>query len=247
MRRVVIVQARMTSTRLPGKVLRPLAGRPMLAQQLARLRRCAVEEIVVATSDNSTDDPVAHLARAEGVGCFRGSEHDVLERFHGAAAEARADVVVRVTADCPLIDPEITDRVIRELVERASSCDYASNVLERTYPRGLDAEAFFADVLARMHRLARSSASREHVTLLPRSEMPGLFLRHSVTDAENNADLRWTVDTEADLRMIERIYEGLELGQRYRPYREVLRWVRAHPEVSELNRGVETWTPEARR
>jgi spore coat polysaccharide biosynthesis protein SpsF len=226
-------------------VLRPLAGRPMLARQLERLQRCEVEEIILATSRNASDDPIADLASAEGVRCFRGSEHDVLERFHCAATEARADVVVRVTADCPLIDPEITDRVIRELLERESSCDYASNVLERTYPRGLDLEAFFADVLARMHRLGQSSASREHVTLLPRSEMPDLFLRHSVTDSENNADLRWTVDTEADLRMIERICEGL--GEGYRPYREVLRWVRGHPEISGLNRGVETWTPEAHR
>jgi spore coat polysaccharide biosynthesis protein SpsF len=155
--------------------------------------------------------------------------------------------VVRVTADCPLIDPAVTDRVINELVDRSACCDYASNVLERTYPRGLDVEAFFADVLTRMQRLASSAASREHVTLLPRSEMPYLFLCHSVTDAENNADLRWTVDTEADLRMIALLYERLDLGRRCLSYREVLRYVRAHPEVNALNVGVETWSPEVHR
>ena len=103
------------------------------------------------------------------------------------------------------------------------------------------------DVLARMHRLATSKAAREHVTILPRSEMPGLFLCHSVTDAENNADLRWTVDTEADLRMVERVYEGLRLDERCPTYREVLRFVRTHPEISDLNKAGETWTPEARR
>ena len=248
MRRVIIVQARMTSTRLPGKVLRPLLGRPMLLRQLERLWRCeSADEVVVATSDNAADDDVAALAGALDVACYRGSEHDVLGRFYHAAVAARADVVVRVTADCPLIDPAVTDRVIQELIERSAACDYASNVLERTYPRGLDAEAFFTDVLARMHRLATSKAAREHVTILPRSEMPGLFLCHSVTDAENNADLRWTVDTEADLRMVERVYEGLRLDERCPTYREVLRFVRTHPEISDLNKAGETWTPEARR
>jgi spore coat polysaccharide biosynthesis protein SpsF len=218
----------------------------MLAQQLSRLKRCEfVDEIVVATTGLATDDPVAELARSEGVGCFRGSEDDVLARYHGAAVQAGADVVVRVTADCPLVDPAVTDRVINELMERSSGCDYASNVLERTFPRGLDVEALFMDVLARINRLSRSSAAREHVTLLPRTEKPDLFLCHSVVDSENNADLRWTVDTEADLRMIELLYERLELGRSFLPYREVLGYVRSHPEVSVLNAGVETWSPGA--
>jgi spore coat polysaccharide biosynthesis protein SpsF len=243
-KRVIIVQARMTSSRLPGKVLRPLAGRPMLAQQLSRLKQCqASDDIVVATTNLSTDDPVADLARAEGVGCFRGSENDVLTRFFRAAVQATADVVVRVTGDCPLVDSLVVDRVIGALVERSSTCDYASNVLERTFPRGLDVEAFFMDVLARCHRLASSTAAREHVTLLPRSEMPQLFLCHSVVDVENNADLRWTVDTEADLRMVELLYERLGLDQRYLPYRDVLSYVRSHPEISALNNGIETWSP----
>ncbi len=244
MKRVIIVQARMTSTRLPGKVLRPLAGRPMLAQQLSRLKRCtAADEIVVATSGHASDDPVAELALAEGVSCFRGSEHDVLARFFGAATEAAADVVVRITADCPLVDPSVTDRIINELLDRSSLCDYASNVQERTFPRGLDVEAFFMDVLARLHRLSRTPGSQEHVKLLPRSEMPQLFLCHSVVDDQDNSDLRWTVDTEADLRMIEQLYERLELDRRCLSYRDVLGFVRSHPEISLLNAGVETWSP----
>src|SRR5262245_913821 len=116
----------MTSTRLPGKVLMDLDGRPMLAQILARLERArAADGIVVTTTTNATDDPVAELARAAGHGVFRGDELDVLARFAGAAAETRADVIVRVTADCPLIDPEVVDRVIAALDARA---DYASNV-----------------------------------------------------------------------------------------------------------------------
>src|SRR5262249_34216934 len=122
MKRVIIVQARMTSTRLPGKVLMDLAGRPMLAQQLNRIKHCtAVDEIVVATTTNSTDEPIVELARQEGVAWFQGSEHDVLARFVGAARQTQADVVVRVTADCPLIDPHIIDTVIHELVSHPSA------------------------------------------------------------------------------------------------------------------------------
>src|SRR5439155_7386715 len=161
---------------------------------------------------------IVELARREGVAWFRGSEHDVLARFVGAARQARADVVVRVTADCPLIDPEVTDRVIRELVDHSGDCDYASNVLQRTYPRGLDVEAFFTDVLLRMDRLGRSGAAREHVTLVARSELPHLFLSRTVVDSENNADLRWTVDYPADLVLIHALYGALPLDRRVVPY-----------------------------
>lgn len=244
MRRVIIVQARMTSTRLPGKVLMDLAGRPMLTQQLRRLKRClAADKIVIATTTNAADDPIVDLARQEGVGWFRGSEHDVLSRFVGAARHARADVVVRVTADCPLIDPEVTDRIITDLTDHADSCDYSSNVLERTYPRGLDVEALFLDTLLRVERMARSPSAREHVTPLIYSEQPDLFLRRSVTDSRNGADLRWTVDTAADLQLIRALYEGLDLGTRLLGYGEILAHVREHPELTRINAGIETWQP----
>lgn len=152
MKRVVIVQARMASTRLPGKVLTELGDRPMLAQQLRRLRRCQLaDELVLATTRNAADDPIVAVAKAEDVRWYRGSEHDVLSRHVEAAREARADVVVRITADCPLIDPGVTDRVIRTLLDGAGSCDYAANVIEPTYPQGLDTEVMFQGTLER-HR-----------------------------------------------------------------------------------------------
>lgn len=243
MRRIIIVQARMTSTRLPGKVLMDLAGRSMLAQQLRRLKRCAADEIVIATTTNTTDDPVIELARREDVGWFRGSEHDVLSRFVGAARQARADLVVRVTADCPLIDPEVTDRVIAELADHHSECDYASNVEERSFPRGLDVEALFFDTLLRADRLGRSAAAREHVTVVIRAERPELFARRSVTDSRNGADLRWTVDTPEDLRLVRTLYEDLDLGTHTLSYGEILQHVRAHPELARMNAGIETWQP----
>jgi spore coat polysaccharide biosynthesis protein SpsF len=233
----------MTSTRLPGKVLMDVAGQPMLAQQLRRLRQCAlVDDIVVATTTHATDDPVAELAQREQVGCFRGSEQDVLARYVGAAREAKADVVIRVTADCPLIDPQITDRVIAQLADHAMECDYASNVLHRTYPRGLDVEAFFWDTLLRIDRLARSVAAREHVTLVPRSERPELFLRCSVEDAQNNADLRWTVDTAADLESVRRLYATLDLSTHFVTYPEMVDFARKHVELTRRDEA-ETWDP----
>ncbi len=244
MKRVVIVQARMTSTRLPGKVLVDLAGRPLLAQQLRRLRRCRdVDEIAVATTLNAADDPVAELARSEGAAAFRGGEADVLGRFVGAARERRADVVVRVTGDCPLVDPEVTDRVIRELVDHPGACDYASNVVERTYPRGLDVEAFTIEALLRMDRLGTTALEREHVTLGPRSAHRGAFLSRSVTDSENNADLRFTVDTPADLELVRRLYADLDLAASAVSYRRIVAHVRAHPELARLNASESTWSP----
>jgi spore coat polysaccharide biosynthesis protein SpsF len=239
MKRVIVIQARMTSSRLPGKVLHDLAGRPMLAQQLRRLKAMReADEFVVATTDLPTDDPVVDLARREGVRVFRGNEHDVLARFVGAARDTAADIVARITADCPLIDAAEADRVVRELREHSSEADYASNVLRRTFPRGLDVEALFRDALERMQRLATSSKSREHVTWYLRTEAPELFKTRSVEDAQDNSDLRWTVDTAEDLAEIRRIYEGCELATTMRPYREILAYVRAQPAGTSANVGV---------
>jgi len=234
----------MASTRLPGKVLMEVAGSPMLAQQIRRVKQCAaVDEIVVATTTSLADAPIVELARSEGVGSYTGSEDDVLGRFSDAARVAGADVIVRLTADCPLIDPGIVDTVVGELVEHPGDCDYASNVLQRTYPRGLDAEAFFWDTLLRMDRLARSREAREHVTILPRSELPQLFLCRSIVDSEDNSDLRWTVDAEPDLLLVRTLYQELGLGERVVPYGDVLAFVRSHRELGNVNAGIETWSP----
>ncbi len=236
MNRVIIVQARMTSTRLPGKVMMDLAGRPMLSQQLRRLKRCRrADEIVVATTLNESDRSILLVAQAEGVRWFRGSEHDVLSRYLGAACESKADVVVRITSDCPLIDPEMTDLVIQELESHPTDSDYAANIIQRTYPRGLETEAFFRDILERLGRLATSAPAREHVTHFLLKEHPELFVVRSVTDSENNSDLRWTVDTEEDMAMIRRVYEQLGLADQQLSYRKVLAYARSHPSLAAMN------------
>ena len=232
MRRVAIIQARMTSTRLPGKVLMDLAGRPMLARLLARVKRShRIDDIVVATTTNVADDPVVATAREESVRWFRGSETDVLGRYLSAAREAHAEVVVRITADCPLIDPEVSDRVVEALTARPEMFDYASNVLRRTYPQGLDTEALWLDTLERVARQAQSASAREHVTPYIYCERPDLFLLCSVTDDRDASDLRWTVDHREDLERVRRMYEDLRLAERVVSYREVLDYARAHPAV----------------
>lgn len=216
----------------------------MLAQQLRRIKRCEkLDDIVIATTDNTADDPVADLARRENVDCFRGSELDVLHRFVGAAQQARADVIVRLTADCPLADPGVIDRVVAELVEAASECDYASNVLERTYPRGLDTEVVFRDTLERTHRMANSPAAREHVTTFIYSERPDLFLRRSVRHRENHSDLRWTVDVPVDLQVVRTLYRELGLADTVRPYEEIVQYAIAHPDLAAMNVHSTTWEP----
>jgi spore coat polysaccharide biosynthesis protein SpsF len=218
----------MTSTRLPGKVLMDLCGMPMLAVELRRLKAArSLDEIVVATTVNEADDAIVKCADGEGVRWFRGSEHDVLARYLGAAAEAEADVVVRVTADCPLHDPDVVDRVVEALVPED---DYASNMIDRTYPVGLDTEVMWRDTLERVGRLATSSDAREHVTWFPRFERPDLFVLRSVVqdDGRDDSDLSWTVDLSEDLERVRRLCGALALQREILPFEQVVAYHRSH-------------------
>jgi spore coat polysaccharide biosynthesis protein SpsF (cytidylyltransferase family) len=211
MRVVGIVQARMGSARLPGKSLIEIGGVPLAAHPLRRLRLAqSLTEVVLATSDEPADDALAGLAEDEGVRCVRGSEQDVLSRFLLAARETEAEAVVRVTGDCPFIDPGLVDEVVAELMGNAAKCDYASNVLRRTYPRGLDVEALFTDTLERAGRLGRSPEAREHVTWHVYRERPDLYLLRSVElDGEDFSALDWSVDTEEGLERARELYAGV--------------------------------------
>jgi spore coat polysaccharide biosynthesis protein SpsF len=198
-KRVAIVQARMTSTRLPGKILKPLLGEPMLQRQIARMRTAeALDEIVIATTNGASDDEVAELAHTLDVRCVRGSEGDVLGRYVLAAVASDAELVVRITADCPLIDGGVIDRIVKECETRASELDFVSNTLQRTFPRGLDVEAFYLDTLLRMDRQATSPTAREHVTYHLYAEQPALYRQLQIKDAVDHSALRWTVDTPLD-------------------------------------------------
>jgi len=145
---VALIQARMGSSRFPGKVLEDLSGRPMLWHVVHRVRGAGrVERVVVATTDRAVDDPIARFCAQENIACFRGDEQDVLDRFYQAARADHADVVVRITADCPLIDPEVIDKVVERF--QRGDCDYVSNAIRYTYPDGLDTEVFSFAALER--------------------------------------------------------------------------------------------------
>jgi spore coat polysaccharide biosynthesis protein SpsF len=238
MKVVIIVQARMTSTRLPGKILLPVLGKPLLEYQLERLRRVRnADGIVIATTVNATDEPVAAFCRANGVPCFRGSEADVLSRYAGAAREAKAEAVVRITSDCPLIDPAVVERVIAEFL-RDGRCDYVSNVEERSYPRGMDCEIFSMAALERSDREAVDGAHREHVTLYI-NDHPGDFRCKGVAYATDQSRHRWTVDTPEDFALIKALLEALYPANPRFDMEACLAYLEDHPGLSELNAHVE--------
>jgi spore coat polysaccharide biosynthesis protein SpsF len=232
-----IVQARMGSARLPGKVLLDLAGKPMLVRHVSRLSRAQMlDDVVVATTVEPADDVIADLCQERGWSYLRGSEEDVLDRFYRAAKKCQADVVVRVTSDCPLIEPEIVDRVVREFVERLPEIDYASNTApKRTFPRGLDTEVMRFDVLEQAWREDKNPAWREHVTPYIRRQ-PDLFQTYGISNDQDISNMRWTVDTPEDLAFVRRIYE--HFGHDRFSWREVLAVLAKYPEWLKINSGV---------
>ena len=239
MKVVAVVQARMGSTRLPGKVMRPLLGLPMLARLLERLARCQkLDDVVVATTDDGSERPIVELVDSLDVHVFRGSEDDVLARYYGAARQHAADVVVRITSDCPLIAPEVVDGCVEAFLASGGEIDYASNGFRRTYPRGLDTEVFSMGALETAFSKAATPPDREHVTPFIWRQ-PQRFRLLDVVDVEDHSDLRWTVDTPEDFELVSKIYGALYPTNPAFSYRDVLRLLGEHPEWSELNRHVE--------
>lgn len=227
----IVVQARMGSTRLPGKVLQDIAGRPMLSYQMERLRRVKrAERIVVATTDQPADDAVERFCQKEKIACVRGSEHDVLARYHLAIERFPADVVVRITADCPLIDPAIVDEAIA-----AYEPDYVSNMLETTYPYGMAVEVFSAQALREAHREAKDPAEREHVTPFIYRH-PERYRLRSLTMAPNLSHHRWTVDTPEDFELVSRLLKTLKP---HFTLQDVLAVLDEHPDWCAINAHVE--------
>lgn len=235
-RRVVaIVQARMGSTRLPGKVLRLLCGGPMLVRVIERLRLSKLlHQIVVATTSLPQDNPVAKLADEVGAEVFRGDEADVLGRYVGAARSAQADVVVRVTADCPLIDPTVVDQAVAMYLAGGDELDYVSNTIERTYPRGLDVEVFPRRVLEHLNVVSTSAPEREHVTLHLLRRCEHYRIVHVLNDVDYSHHY-WTVDSEQDLQLVEQIYEALYSTKPSFGWSDVLALFEARPELFQIN------------
>ncbi|TAM59481.1 acylneuraminate cytidylyltransferase [bacterium] len=238
MRGVAIVQARMGSSRLPGKVLRRICGRTVLEHVLRRVQAAAgLEAVAVATSVAAADDAVASEAQRCGAHVFRGSEDDVLERFCGAARELRAQAVVRITADCPLLDPRVVERVYTHFLQ-APQADYVSNTLVRTYPRGLDVEVVRAVALELACAQARQPYEREHVTPYFYGHPERFALENVAREGSDLSALRWTLDVAEDLRFITAVYEALWQEDALFTTSEILALLRRRPELTEINRHV---------
>ena len=235
----MIVQARMTSTRLPGKVLKQVLGKPLLEYQIERLRRVKlVDAFLIAATVNDTDEPIVELCRRLSVPLFRGPEDDVLARYHGAAAAQHADTVVRVTSDCPIIDPAVIDETIRYYLDGQGDYDYASNGLERSYPLGMDTEVFSFRALHEAFVEARDPAEREHVTAFI-YRRPQRYRLGNVALAPNQAHHRWTVDTAEDFELISRIISTLHPRQPQFSMSDVLNLLQANPDWVAINAHVQ--------
>jgi len=236
---VIIVQARMTSTRLPGKILKQVLGKPLLQYQIERLQGVKLaDEIVIATTTNETDAPIVNLCDRLSVAYFRGSEADVLERYYQAAVAHRAKVVVRVTSDCPLIDPQVVDRVIDYYLKNYSQYDYVSNCLERTYPRGMDTEVFSFSVLQEAFGRAAAQADREHVTSFFYRQPERYRLGH-VLYFQDCSHHRWTVDTAEDFELIQNIIKAVYPSLPNFTLEDCLRLLEERPEWYLINSHIE--------
>jgi spore coat polysaccharide biosynthesis protein SpsF len=233
---VAIIQARMGSTRLPGKVLMDLGGASVLSRVVHRLRRCSqLEEIVIATTDQAADQVIVASCAQLGVACFRGSETDVLDRYHRAAEAFSAGAVVRITSDCPLIDPAVVDNVIQTFLDKQA--DFACNVCPRMYPRGLDTEVFTKQALARVASLSNQPYQREHVTALF-YEQPNQFRVVAVPGQRDYSHYRWTVDTHEDIQLLRSIYAHFDNRDDF-SWQEAVSLLQQSPELSALNAHVQ--------
>ena len=252
---VAIIQGRMSSSRLPGKILADIAGQPMLQRVFIRTSRAAsVTETVFATTTDPSDDPVAEYCDFSGISFTRGSLFDVLDRYYQAAKGAKADVVVRVTADCPVIDPALIDDVVNTLLE--DEYDFVCNRLPppwyRTYPIGLDVEACTFKILKKAWEEAKEPQHREHampyfyegveLTTINRQLQTGISPRgFKVAILQHTTDFgnyRWTVDTPEDLEFIRQVYSRFDGGDDF-TWKEVLELVHDEPKLMEINAGVQ--------
>lgn len=229
----LIVQARMASTRLPGKILKEVLGKPLLSYLIERLRRVRLAEtLVLATTTHSREQPIVDLCEKEKVSCFRGSEEDVLARYEEAAKFCGASSVVRITSDCPLIDPELIDQVIDYY--QSHPVDYVSNTLVPSYPRGMDVEVFSFKALQEAAHEATSLYDREHVTPFIYHH-PDRFRLANVSYPQNESSHRWTLDTIEDFELIEKLIENLYPTHPEFTLSDLLKLSARHPEWSLIN------------
>lgn len=227
---IATIEARMTSSRLPGKVLLPALGEPMLAHLVRRLKAVpSIDGIVLATTTNATDDVLEEFARSQKIDCFRGSEEDVMERVIGAATHGKADIVVEITGDCPIIDPMLIQQAI-QLFRSSQPCDYCSNGHIRSYPDGMDVQVFPLETLRKSASMTKDPLDHEHVTLHIRNH-PEIFRhKHMVAPKELHwPELGLTLDEPKDYELITRLLEHFGREKLF-SCAEAIALLKAHPE-----------------
>jgi len=230
---VAILQVRYSSTRLSGKVLLPILQKPMLLRQIERIKRSkCIDKLVIATSNDSTDDVIEQLCKENGLESFRGSLHNVLDRFYHTANYYKTDHVVRLTGDCPLTDPEVIDQVIAYYLN--NRLDYVSNVLQPTFPDGLDVEVFSHIVLRQAWEQAQLPSEQEHVTPFIHTR-PNLFKLGNVTYRRDLSGLRWTVDEKEDFEFVSAIYEELYHKNPVFTMHDILELLENKPDLKDIN------------
>lgn len=233
MKVVAIIQARMGSSRLPGKMLMKLGNKPTFLHVVDRVRECkTVNEIILATTVSAMDDSLTKLAHENSTHVFRGDENDVLDRYYQAAKEVKAEVVVRITGDCPLIDPTMIDVVVQKFIEANGKYEYVSNIHPPTFPDGLDVEVFSFAALEKAWNEARLPSEREHVTPYIWKNAT-LFPAFSVTNEKDYSQERWTLDTQEDLDFLQMVIQ--EIGERKLGWIEIANLIDEHPEWKNIN------------
>ncbi len=240
MRTVIIVQARTSSTRLPGKVLLPLGGRTLLEQMIRRLHAAAQpDEIVVATTTESVDDPILDVCRHAGVRCFRGHPTDLLDRHYHAAVDAGADVALKIPSDCPLIDPRVVDLVLGHYKDHTAEFDFVSNLHPPTWPDGQDVEVIPMPVLELALREASRPIQREHTTPFIWEHPERFRIGNVAMPGGRDLSMRYrlTIDYEADYELIRAVFDALESPDTAAPFpvESVIEFLDTHPDVAAIN------------
>ena len=238
MKVVAIIQARMGSTRLPGKVLKNVLNKSLLEYEIERIKRASfIDEIVIATTGNEEDDAIINKCHELSVPYFRGAEEDVLSRYYHAAVDFHADAVVRLTADCPLIDPNVIDKMITTYLTNRK-LDYVSNTIERTYPRGMDVEVISKESLFKLHEKALEKSDREHVTSYILKHLND-FRVENVKYKHDFHQLRLTVDTMEDFNLIKRLIEHLYPKNNAFTLEDILDLFHQYPDWKKINAHIE--------
>ncbi|MDD3146106.1 MAG: glycosyltransferase family protein [Candidatus Riflebacteria bacterium] len=233
----VVIQARMGSTRLPGKTLLPLGGRPVIEHVIRRSSAAMlVDRVVVATTDQSEDDQVADWCNRHAIHCIRGSSADVLARYLKAISEFPCSNVIRITADCPLIDPGIIDALL--CLHAGQGCDYTANVIPPTFPIGFDAEVIRAETLQQLDGSASLTSHREHVTLFIRENL-ARFKTANLSFGQNFENVRLTLDRDADFQLLARVFAHFASSSELFSFYQVMDFLSQNPELVAINSGID--------